>query len=509
MAILTSTSALPTRYFKCSKTWISLSLVIGFSFLIHVFCMQETSLLVEEAYYWNYAQHLDFSYLDHPPMVALLIKLFTLVFGTHEFSVRLPSLFCWLITVFFSYKLSELMHKGSGRFALMLLAILPYFFAQSIVITPDAPLIACWSASLYCLYRGLVLNEPPYWYASGIWLGCGMLSKYTICLLGLATLCYLVLIPKARQWFLQKEPYLCALTVILLFTPVIYWNATHEWASFIFQSHRRFASTTPIDLPHVLVLTLLFITPMGVWGLKDLLKKNRDSITATSDATKKFIQIFTLVPLSFFALYSLNHEINFNWIGPLFLALIPWLAALMTHHKKTRTIWFATAGLLLFAYTTTIMIVSFNKSELIQQKLFIKLIAWDGLIKQLNNAAQQVEATTHSAPIFVPLDNYPISSELAFYQAQHVEQNRSTTIYPTMGAHIFGRESLMYRYWSKKENLSGKPLIIISKELWRFDDPQVCTKVIELSPLTKVWSQGQGQGVKNIAYYYKVVRMKT
>ncbi|MGH7855530.1 MAG: glycosyltransferase family 39 protein, partial [Candidatus Binatia bacterium] len=48
--------------------------------------------------YWNYAQHLDFSYLDHPPMVAWLIWLSTSLFGNSEFSVRLPASIAWIST---------------------------------------------------------------------------------------------------------------------------------------------------------------------------------------------------------------------------------------------------------------------------------------------------------------------------------------------------------------------------------------------------------------------------
>ena len=199
--------------------------IIGLSLLVRVLFAGVNDLLVEEAYYWNYAQHLDFSYLDHPPMVALLIKLTTTLFGTHEFGVRVSALFCWLLMAFFSFKLTECLTRGAGKYALLLLAILPYFFMQSVIITPDLPLLVCWSGALYCLYRGLVLNEPSFWYGAGVFIGLGMLSKYTICLLGLATLIYVVIVPAARAWLIRKEPYIAALIAAALFTPVLYWNA--------------------------------------------------------------------------------------------------------------------------------------------------------------------------------------------------------------------------------------------------------------------------------------------
>ncbi len=487
---------------------LSLIIILTLSLLLHVFSMASIDLLVEEAYYWNYAQHLDFSYLDHPPMVAVLIKLFTTVFGQHDFSVRLASFLCWFLAMFFSYKLTSLIQRNAGLYSVMLLSILPFFFCQTLFITPDLPLIACWSASLYFLYRALVLNEGNCWYLAGIWLGLGMLSKYTIVLLGLATLFYITTTPSARFWFKRKEPYIATLIAALVFSPVIYWNATHEWISFLFQSKRRFASTTSTDLHYLLTLVFLFITPLGVFGLWELLKKNIiDNAHDVSNA-KRFMRIFILIPLIFFALFSLNHEINLNWIGPLFLALIPWLAMLMANNSLKRNFWLASAFFLLVCYGGVTLFALFNSSEVAQEKIFIKMVAWERLIKQFHQLAEQIESETQKAPIFIPLDNFPIGSELSFYQTKFLHQGTVKKVYPIFGAHIFGLESLMYRYWSEGIKLADRPLILISKELWRFDMPDINKLTNEQSKLKKIWSYGQGQGIKNIPFYYKVVIMK-
>ena len=41
-----------------------------------------TGLANDEAYYWYFAQHLDWGYFDHPPMVALLVWLSSWMPGT-------------------------------------------------------------------------------------------------------------------------------------------------------------------------------------------------------------------------------------------------------------------------------------------------------------------------------------------------------------------------------------------------------------------------------------------
>ena len=61
-----------------------------------------------------------------------------------------------------------------------------------------------------------------------------------------------------------------------------------------------------------------------------------------------------------------------------------------------------------------------------------------------------------------------------------------------MGAHIFGLDSLMYYYWSEKLIPSGTPLILISKELWRFAMPQISNQANQQGPLKKIWSYGPG-----------------
>lgn len=71
----------------------------------------------------------------------------------------------------------------------------------------------------------------------GYGLGIGLLSKYTIVILGLPTIVYLLWCRDSKKWFLRREPYCCALIALILFSPVIYWNAIHHWASFFISKY--------------------------------------------------------------------------------------------------------------------------------------------------------------------------------------------------------------------------------------------------------------------------------
>lgn len=476
-------------------------------FLFRIICLNSHQLLVEEAYYWNYAQHLDFGYLDHPPMVAILIKLSTLIIGENEAAIRIPALLCWVITAWFSFNLTQLMQRGAGSYALLLLSILPYFCLQSLVMTPDQPLLVCWSASLYYLFRSLVLNESKSWVLVGFWLGLGMLSKYTIVLLGPATLLYLATTPSARPWFFRKEPYFCVLIAILLFTPVIYWNATHDWASFVFQSSRRFHAPSVFSFHQFLGILILFLLPIGIAGLVKLCYQKGHIHLVNANKTR-FLQVFTLVPLVFFGLFSLNHRVRLDWVGPGLLALIPWLAILIKDSKIQKQCWIVASVVLLSIYTSMMFYIRYATPALLPPKVLSKFIAWDDLSIQVNAIAHVIENKTHQRPIIMPLDQYNIGSELSFYQEKLKDQGELQKVFPIQGAHFFGIESLMFRFWSDYSQLSGRPLILISNSRQDFNAFDHDKRVIRSSKLFKIWSYAQKNRVKIAPYYYKIVELK-
>ena len=484
-------------------------IIIAISLLIKLLCIGSNDLLAEEAYYWNYSAHPDIGYLDHPPMVAVLIKLFTTIFGNNEFGVRIGSIFCWLATALFSFKLTQLIKPGAGKYAIFLLAILPFFFLHSLIITPDLPLMVCWAASLYYLYCAQVLENKRAWYSAGLWLGLGVLSKYSILLLGPAAVLYSVWLPHARKQFLQKEPYLCVLLMILFFTPVIYWNATHDWASFVFQSTRRLEEASFFSFHHLLGLFVVFLTPLGLLGFIQLFSKNKPEISLLDLKTKRFFQMYTLVPLAVFSLFSLRHEIKFNWIGPCMLAIIPWLAVLIDHTKSSlRKGWYITSIVLLIGYSMMILCIISGKPERLNHHLFSKYISWSNLTRQVHGIAADVEETMHTTPLIVPMDVYNIASELAFYQKKFLDKGLIQKTYTPIGSDLFGRNSLMYRYWSHGNAASGSVLILIDENPVKFEEQQVTERVIAQSKTKAIWSHSQGASIKIRQYYYKIVQLK-
>lgn len=481
----------------------TLLILIALSFLLRLFFIPNRDLLVEEAYYWNYAMHLDFGYLDHPPMIAVLIKLSTWLFGINEFGVRCPALLCWIVTAYFSYQWTEMIHKGTGLYALLLLSILPFFFLYSLIITPDLPLMACWSAALYYLYQACCCNKPKAWLYAGIAIGLGLLSKYTIVLLILTTGIYILSFAKARGWLCRKEPYIAAIIIVLLFMPVIYWNATHLWASFAFQSTRRMHSSFHFSLHELFGLLLLFLTPVGIMGSGKLFFQKNPSTLSIPKPTRLFLQCYTAIPLMVFAAFSLSREIKYNWIGPELLALLPWLAMEMQQQAPIIRRWIQTSIIVLIGYMCVLSCITYGIPEMMNRTLFNKMISWDNLTVQFYNIAEQLKATG-AKPVFIPLDSYSIASELTFYQAKQLRHDSYHQAIPLHGAGFLGYNSLMFDQWFGTQNLSDKTIILIGKEpeSFRLDS------ITPLSPVKMIWGHSQGSSKRIRPYYYQIVRTK-
>ena len=66
-------------------------------------------IMPQDAYYDFYAEHLDLSYFDHPPMIAYLLRFFTTIFGKKVFVLKLADTTVTLFTVFAFYRLSKIL----------------------------------------------------------------------------------------------------------------------------------------------------------------------------------------------------------------------------------------------------------------------------------------------------------------------------------------------------------------------------------------------------------------
>lgn len=462
-----------------------LACIVFYSIAIRMLFAGNIELLREEAYYWNYAQNLAPGYLDHPPMVALLISLGTSLFGNTEFGVRIGALVCWLITAIFTYRLTaKIFNTETAMKAVALIAVLPAFFATGFVLTPDAPLIAAWAGCLYFLYNGFIEENEKAWYMVGICLGIGLVSKYTIVFLGLAIVAYMIIDKNSRKWFLRPQPYLAAIIAILIFSPVIYWNFQNDWASFLFQSTRRLGGSSSLYTPELIGCILALITPVGLWSLVQVVRKKHPNFTA-----HKFCLVMTLVPLAVVFFFSLTKQVKLNWTAPFWLAVIPFMIAITWQTSKHSRIWSRTllTVLIIFGFT-----VQYNALGLpfvpFNQKSF--MTGWQNIAAELEEKSARIEQQVGHKPLILGMDKYQISSGIAFYSAKNNSSIPNSII---TGRHLLGAGDLMYSYWHPPEADETRDLLIVAKKEKDLEKVFYPNNYQRISAVEKIEAKKNGQ----------------
>ncbi|MGJ4942976.1 glycosyltransferase family 39 protein [Bradyrhizobium sp. HKCCYLS1011] len=318
-----------------------------------------TPITFDEAYYWMWSKHLAFGYYDHPPLVALVIRLGTLVAGDTELGVRLVSILLALPMCYAVYRTAEILFGGVrvAATAALLLNVTLMAAVGTMIVTPDAPLLVASSFVLFCCAKVLETERGAWWLGVGTAAGLALTAKYTAMFFGAAILIWLVAVPKLRHWLRSPWLYLGGLVALAIFSPVIVWNAEHQWVSFIKQLGRaRIEDFRPAYIAELIPTQFAFATPLvfilGVMGVYALLTRK-----AGEAAGRVLVSVMVWVIVAYFIWHSLHARVEANWFAPIYPAFV--VAAAFAAHlvpwrpREQRTVRFclrfaAPVGIVMF-----------------------------------------------------------------------------------------------------------------------------------------------------------------
>jgi Dolichyl-phosphate-mannose-protein mannosyltransferase len=379
-----------------------------------------TPLTFDEAYYWMWSKHLAGGYYDHPPGVALVIRLGTMIAGDTELGVRLVSILLALPMSWAVYRAAAILFGGHrlAATATLLLNVTLMAAVGTMIVTPDAPLLVASSFVLFFLAKVLETGRGAWWLAVGAAIGTALLSKYTALFFGPAILVWLVAVPKLRRWLISPWPYLGAIVALAVFSPVILWNADHHWVSFIKQMGRaRIEDFKLVFIGELVPTQIAFATPLvwilGAMGLYALLRRNAGALAARVLINTTFWTI-TL----YFVWHSLHARVEANWFAPIYpaFAIAAAVAAHLTRWDKhaQRVVdfcarWAAPVGIVMFA----LLIVQANTGVLSGYRRDATVrsvgVGWRELAAGIEAVRMRVGATC------VLAQDYGTTGWLAFY----------------------------------------------------------------------------------------------
>ena len=298
-----SKSPLPEGEGTSRGILISLILI----FLLRLALALNLPLHFDEAYYWLWSQNLAPGYYDHPPMVALLIRLSTILFGGGEFGVRFLSVLLGIPVTWALWRTAEILFddakiaaRAALYFNLTLLATV-----CTVIVTPDSPLLLATTLTIYSAAQLWKTQNPRWWLAIGAAVGFGLVSKYTAFFTGFSILAWLCADPKMRRWLFTPWPCAAGALSLLIFSPVLLWNYHHDYVSFAKQFGRAapHGLTLSYEGEYLGALIGLLTPPIFILGLRG----------------KNPLLLSFILPLAvYFAWHALHARVQANWILPIF-----------------------------------------------------------------------------------------------------------------------------------------------------------------------------------------------
>jgi len=215
--------------------------------LVYLVYLCPYDLVEDEAFYWEWSLHMDWSYATKGPGIAWAIWLSTNLLGTSEAAVRAVAAVAAGISTLavgaLAADVAAYTHKGSqgraspvrvGVVAGLLWNATPVFAGIGIFSTIDGPYIACWAVAAWSAWRAIVLRSPIAWVVLGLAIGVGFLFKYTILLLPPGLLLFVLLSRGylrlgVRGRAVWPWALLAGAVAVVGLLPVLIWNSQHDW----------------------------------------------------------------------------------------------------------------------------------------------------------------------------------------------------------------------------------------------------------------------------------------
>ncbi len=198
--------------------------------IFHIYFNNRYGYFRDEFDYIACGDHLQWGYVDQPPMVPFLIHICRAVLGDSLRAIRfIPAVASSLLVVQTAVLAREL---GGRRYAVLLSAIcsviaLQYLSNGSLLGTnclePNL-----WMACAYFAILAIKRDDPRYWLWFGVFAGLGMQNKYSMALFGFGIVVGLLLTAQ-RRVFLNKWIWLGGVAVFLIFLPNLLWNIHYDW----------------------------------------------------------------------------------------------------------------------------------------------------------------------------------------------------------------------------------------------------------------------------------------
>ena len=436
---------------------VALKLLVVLFLALRLTFTLRADLLADEAYYFLWGQQLDWSYFDHAPLHAWLLRLMYQIFGWQPLTVRVST---WLtlggvLAIFWNWAkrfAPDDPQLWFWRTAAIYLAS-PLFFGMTMLAYNDHLLVFCTLLALHCflIFAGKQEEgEPgalPWLYGAALALGAAALSKYNGAFVGVGFALSFLIRPKLRDMLRRPHPWLAALLALATQVPVIWWNLAHGGASFRFHLDERWGAGawTPSAIQPLIFLgwTIVVLSPVLLYPIARMLVGR--PVTPFEDRARTLILSILVVSTITMTIVAVFLEAYFYWNIVAFAGLIP----LLTRYMANR--WLRALHLLYGLVFAAGLVLNFTVAP-VQVLATGRLDPASGMNFGWPTIARHLEAALAAHPAdLVGAPRYPVAAQVGF--ALHRPDAIS-----------FNRELSQYLYWKQAADLEGKSGLVLVGE---------------------------------------------
>jgi 4-amino-4-deoxy-L-arabinose transferase-like glycosyltransferase len=326
------TAVSDATYFR--RAWILIGATLLFR-LVYA-ALFATNPAGDEAYYWDWGRQLDYGYYSKPPFIAWLYAFVDWIGGGSLFGIRATAAALGTLSLLLLYRLAAaLFDARTGWYAVLLGIAAPANAVLSFFLTIDAPLVICWTTSLWMFWRIVDDKAGPGTYLLlFLALATGHLCKQMMMVFPLVAIIFLATATNTRPLLKRPSLWLVLFGSYLSLLPPLIWNARHDWITFKHTSHHfevkgdggnvvverlgDFLAFLGTQLGVLSPGTAFVLFSLALGGL---------SLLRSAPRPHRYLLAFGALPLAVMLLLALRQGLQPNWAAVFYLSGIILVAA--------------------------------------------------------------------------------------------------------------------------------------------------------------------------------------
>ncbi len=407
----------------------SLWIVLGIHFVIWMGVSLLLDVHPDMADHWVWSRFLQWGYYEHPPLVALNIRIWSMIVGSSVLALKFGSVLYSVIILLVCYRVGLLFFdRRTALIFVLILETTPYFTMGSVFWHIDQPYMLCWLGCMYTIGRYVRSGNSNWFFLFGIIAGLGAQAKYTIVLMPVCLAVWFIINKETRKLLMDWRLYLSALIAIAIISPNLYWNAQNDWRTFTFVFEKGLTGSKYGEnfIQFFFSQFLLFSLVYSIYFWKVVVR--RQVVTANlwpdgsgNQQAHTFLLITGILPVATFAITSFRGSLTDpHWVNVAYFSAFMLLARLIalniTEGKVRKQTWiFASAFLLNTVLVVfTLSHILFRISPISEPGVISlkKLVGWAETARKIE---EMVESRIGKMPPFVVSREYQTASALALY----------------------------------------------------------------------------------------------